>query len=163
MGAHRHQAGLGHGAGAVVHRGVRHLHARERRDHRLVFINRLQRALTGFRLIGGIGAVELAARDDRPDGRRNMMFVRTGTNKIERQTILVRALLHQLHDLQLVHAFRDALQRAHAQGRRNFIEQRFDIARADGGEHLLNISVGMRYEWHGALSSRRHCRIGLGI
>ena len=41
IGAHRHQAGFRHGCGTVIHRGVGHLHAGQRGDHRLVFVNGL--------------------------------------------------------------------------------------------------------------------------
>src|SRR6185437_5894702 len=57
--AHGHHGGLGGGGGAVVHGGVRYLHAGEFADHGLEFENGLQRALRDFRLVGSVGGEEL--------------------------------------------------------------------------------------------------------
>ncbi len=66
---------------SVIQRGVRHLHAREARNHRLEFVEELQRPLARFGLIGRVGAVELTSRGDRPYGCRNVMLVSAGAEK----------------------------------------------------------------------------------
>ena len=63
-------------------------HAGQRGDHRLVFVDELQRALAGLGLVRRVGAVELAARHDRPDRRRDVVLVGAGADEIERQAVL---------------------------------------------------------------------------
>ena len=58
---HTHHHGFGRGRGAVVHRCVRHVHARETRHHRLVFKDVLQCALRNLRLVGRVGRGKLGA------------------------------------------------------------------------------------------------------
>ncbi len=91
MGTHRHQHRLGQRRGAVVERGVRDVHAGQRGHHGLVFVQQLQRALAGLGLVRRVGGVELAARDDLPHRRRNMVLVRAGADEIGIRAVLVSA------------------------------------------------------------------------
>jgi len=50
------------------YRGVRRVHRGEAGDHRLVLEDRLQRALADLGLVGSVGGVELASREDVPHG-----------------------------------------------------------------------------------------------
>ena len=72
---HGHQHGFGRGAAAVVQAGVRDIHAGQLGDQRLIFEEDLQVALAGLGLIGRVRRVELAARADVVDDRRNEMVV----------------------------------------------------------------------------------------
>ena len=74
----RQHRGLRHRRGAVVHRGVGHLHAGQFRDHRLVFIDGLEYALAYFRLVRGVGRVKLGAGKDMAHDRRNVVAVCPG-------------------------------------------------------------------------------------
>ena len=56
----RHQHSLGRGRTAVVEAGVGNVHAGQLRDQRLILERRLERALTGFGLVGRVGRIELA-------------------------------------------------------------------------------------------------------
>ena len=99
-------------------------------------------------LVGRVGAVELAARDQRPDRRRDMVLVGARADEVQRPAVLTGTRLHQLHDLLFIHSFRDSIQRAHAQRARNLVKQCLDVRRADGPEHLGNVSLGMWNEGH---------------
>ena len=74
-GADGHQHGFGRGAAAVVEAGVRDVHAGELGDQRLILEEDLQVALAGLGLIGRVRGVELAARGDVVDDRRDEMVV----------------------------------------------------------------------------------------
>ena len=126
MRAHGHQARLGECRGSVVQRGVRDLHPREARHHRLVFIEQLQGALTRLRLIGRIGAIELATSHDRPDSSGNMVLVSACSDEIERPTVTLRARTHQAPDFHFRQCFRNPCQRLDAQLLGNLFEQRVD-------------------------------------
>jgi hypothetical protein len=60
---------------AVVVRGRNDIEAGQLGDERLILIDRLQRALADLRLIGRVGGVELAARDDLVDRRRQEVAI----------------------------------------------------------------------------------------
>ena len=89
--AHGHEAGLGERGGAVVERRVRHIQRGQARDHGLVLVHDLQRALARLGLVRRVGAVDLAARDEGPDGRRNVVLVGAGADEVERQAVARRA------------------------------------------------------------------------
>ena len=91
IGAYRHQQRFRQCRGPVVQRSVGHRHGGQTRHHALIFVKHLQRALTGFRLIGRIRAVELAAANDFPDRRRNVVFVGARTEEARRPRIVRRA------------------------------------------------------------------------
>lgn len=73
--ADRHQDGLGGRPRAVVKAGVRHVHPRQPRDHRLVFEQRRERSLARLGLVGRVRRVELAPRGDEVDDRGDEMIV----------------------------------------------------------------------------------------
>ena len=80
--ARRHHHRLGRGGRAVVHGGVRHLHAGQLADHGLKFEDGLQGALRHLRLVRRVGGEELAARDQRVDQHRAVVVVRAGAQEI---------------------------------------------------------------------------------
>jgi hypothetical protein len=87
VGAHRHQHRLGQRGSAVVQRGIRDIQPGQAGHHGLVFVQQLQRALAGFGLIRRVGGVELAARDDLPDRRRDVVLVGAGADEVAVETI----------------------------------------------------------------------------
>ena len=95
IGAHRHQTGFRQRRGAVVQRGVRHFHARERAHHGLIFVDQLQRALTGLGLIRRIGGIEFAARRDGPHRRRDVVLIGARADEIQRPAIARGPLGHE--------------------------------------------------------------------
>ena len=74
-GADGHQRRLGGRRRAVVVRGRDDVEAGQLGDERLVLVDRLQRALADLGLVGRVGRVELAARDDLVDRRRQEVAV----------------------------------------------------------------------------------------
>ena len=88
VGGHEHPVppGLGHGhhhalggrGGAVVEGGVGHVQARELADHRLELEDRLECPLGCLGLVGGVGRVELGARDGGTDNGRDVAAVDAG-------------------------------------------------------------------------------------
>ena len=155
VGAHRHECGLCGGGGAVVHRGVRDLHAGQARNHGLEFVDQLQRALARLRLVGGVGAVELPARGDGPHRRGNVVLVGTGTDEGERRTVSTGTLGHQAPDFHFVELLRHAGEGLDAQIRRDLIEEILDAGGADGGEHRRDIGFGVGNEGHQPPSASR--------
>jgi hypothetical protein len=76
-----HERGLGQRRGAVVDRRVGHVHAGQLGDHRLVLVDRAQRALAGLRLVGRVRGEELAAQDHVVDGARHVVIVGAGAEE----------------------------------------------------------------------------------
>jgi hypothetical protein len=62
-----HQGGLGRGRGAVVVGRGNDVQSGQLRHQRLVFVDRLERALADLRLVGRVGGVELAAQEQLVD------------------------------------------------------------------------------------------------
>ena len=58
-----------------------------RTHHRLVFVDQLQGALAGLRLVRRVGGVEFAARGDGPHGRRDVVLVGAGADEIQRPAV----------------------------------------------------------------------------
>ncbi len=85
--AHGHEAGLGERGRAVVERGVRHVHRGQAGDHGLELVHDLQRALARLGLVRRVGAVDLAARDERPDRRGDVVLVGARADEVERQAV----------------------------------------------------------------------------
>ena len=93
--AYGHQYGLAQGRAAVVDRGVGDIHAGQRRHHRLVFVDDLQRPLAGFGLVGRVRRHELAAAGDIPHSRRDVVVVAPGAGEARACLVLSRALGHR--------------------------------------------------------------------
>ena len=116
--AARHQHGLGGRGRAVIHRGVRDLHAGEQRHLGLEFEQDLQRALRDFGLIGRVGGEKFRALDQMIDAGRNMMAV--GARAAEerhrsRRRVGARQRRHVALDLELARVRRQ-IERGHARG-----------------------------------------------
>ena len=154
MGARRHEHRLRQGRSAVVEGGIGYVHARETGHHGLVFVQQLQGALAGLRLVGRVGGVVLATTDDLPDRRRDVMLVGAGADEVEIMAIGPGALLHQARDGHFRHAGGHVPEFAGAQVRRDLGEQVFDFSGADGLEHLLDVGVRVGDKWHGLALKR---------
>jgi hypothetical protein len=82
-----------------------------------------------------------------------VVLIRTGTAEVHQLPIKRRALVHDAGDVHLGHARRHAVQTPVSQRLRDFVEEIVDLLRADRGEHLRDVGLGMRNEWHeGALA-----------
>ena len=76
-----HQHRFDRRAAAVVHAGVRVVHAGQFGDQRLILEHRLQRALAGLGLIRRVGGVKFAPRRNRINHRGNEMVVASAAQK----------------------------------------------------------------------------------
>ncbi len=154
---HGHQRGLGQCRCAVVKRRIADVETRELGDHRLVFVNRLQRTLARLGLVRRVGAVVLATRCDVPDGSRNMMLVSAGADETQRIAVHGRTFAHQARYFHLGHRIRHTIEMLDAQLGGDLIEEFFNRVGADRGEHLAGIFLGVGYERHRiSLSLRVH-------
>ena len=107
--AMRHQHRLGGAGRAVIHGGVRHIHAGERRHLRLELEQVLQRPLRDLRLVGRVARQELRALDQMIDGRRNMVLVGACADEERHRGgryVLCRHPRHDALDLELALAAR---------------------------------------------------------
>ena len=97
--AHGHQRGFGGGGRAVVERSVADLLPGELRHHGLKLEHRLQGSLGDFRLVGGVGGKELAAREHGVN--HHGAIVRIGSRAQQGNILaaaLGRRLLEELQD-----------------------------------------------------------------
>ena len=108
MRAHRHQHRLGKSCRPVIQACIGDIHAGQRGDHGLIFVQQLQRALARLGLVRGIGGVKFAACDDLPDGCGNVVFVSACADKIQIAAINFSTLLHQARYVHFGQAFRHA-------------------------------------------------------
>src|SRR6185312_3093134 len=113
----------------------------------------LQRALARLRLIRRVGAVELAARGDRPHGRGDMVLIRACADEAERAAVEACALAHEPPDFHFARGFRHPGQGGQTQAGRDLVEELLDAADPDGREHRLDILAGVRDEGHQPPSS----------
>ena len=118
-------------------------------NHRLVFVDGLQRALTRLRLIRRVSSVVFTARGDLPHRRRDMMLIGASTDKTDSAFILARARRHQRGHFHFRETVRQLFQCAGFQMRRNFIEQILNAGNANGVEHGLHIFRGVGNIGHG--------------
>ncbi len=153
--AHRHQHRFSKRRRAVVETRVGHVHRGQRRHHRLVFVQELQRALARFGLIGRIGRIEFAARRDLPHRRRDMVFIRAAADEIQPAAVALGALLHEPRDFHFADARRHPGQRGVAQCRGDLVEEIVDRRHANRGKHGTDVVSGVRYERHEFSAGRR--------
>ncbi len=142
----RHQAGFRQRRRAVVHAGVRDVHARERADQRLELEDRLQRALADLGLVRRVARQELAAHHERIDDRRAEVAVRSGTQEarvVAGDTVVRAERLRLLQQLQLGERVRQ-IERGVAVFRWNIAEQLRRRPRAHGRQHRCAVVVGQR-------------------
>ncbi len=76
--------GFGGRGGAVIHRGIGHIHAGQQGHLGLELEQILQRALRHFRLVGRVGGEELAALDQVIDRGRDMVPIGAGAQEARR-------------------------------------------------------------------------------
>ncbi len=95
----RHQGGLRHRRGAVVHGRVGDVEPHELADQALELVDGLQRALAHLRLVRRVGGVELAAPDQVVDNRGNVVIVVPGTGEADEVTAPISQALQRSHRL----------------------------------------------------------------
>ena len=87
-GMDRHLTGFAEGGTAVVERGVRDIEPGQTADLALVFIDRLQGALGGLRLVRRIGGIKLAPRREGVNRSGNEMVVEPAAEKTSQVEII---------------------------------------------------------------------------
>ena len=133
----RHHRRLRDGGRAVVERRVRDVERGQLRDQRLELEDRLQRALTGLRLVRGVGGVKLGFRRDGGYRRRDEPAIHAAAAK--RQAIGIHAVPAGQgrdlgHGLELRQAVRQ-LQRVEAKRLRYIDQQVVHRSHANGLQH----------------------------
>ncbi len=107
--ANRHHHRLGRTRRAIIHRGIRQVHAGEFRNHRLELEDGLQRALRKLRLIRRVGGQKFAALHQRIDHHRPVMEVSPGAEKTGVTfAVFFCALLEPVDDFRLRHLARNS-------------------------------------------------------
>ena len=142
----RHQARLRQRRRAVVHAGVRHVHAGQLADQRLELEDRLQRALAHLRLVRGVARQELPAHHERRDDRWREVAIRARAEEarvFRRGPVARRQRSRIVEQLQLRQRVGKSELRA-AEFRRYVIEQRVGGCGADRAQHRRAIVVGER-------------------
>ena len=142
----RHQHGLGRRGRAVIHGGVRDLHAGQQRNLALKLEQIVQRALRDLRLIGRVRGHELRPLDDIIDGGGNMMLVGAAARKKGHRTRRHVARRHcgeRAFDGHFALLARQGRQRVEQLRGRNIGEKRGDVRHADGIEHLAPLTIRM--------------------
>ncbi len=141
----RHHHRLGAGGGAVVHRGVGHIHARKQRDLRLELEQHLQRALRHLGLVGRVGGQELAALDQVIDRSRHVMAIDAGADEARNRACGQVLRCHGGEcalDLELALSLRQIEETVEARGLRHIGEERVDRGHADRCQHRLAVGGG---------------------
>ena len=151
----RHRGGLGHGGRPVVHGGVRHVHAGQLADHRLILEDGLQHALAHFRLIRGVGGEEFFLCGDGADDGGNVVVVGAGAAQDGREHAVFRGDGgHRARQLQLAHA-RGQVERLIQQHILRHVPVELAPAlRANGAEHFLPLLRSGGNVAHGAALTR---------
>ncbi len=141
-----HEAGLGQGAGAVVHAGVGHVHGHQLADHGLELEHRLQGALADLRLVGGVGGVELRAADDVADDAGDEVAVGAGAQEachaVAGDLVAGGQFGHLPHQL-LLREGRGQVQPLDAQVGRDIGEEVVGAGGADDVQHGAAVLVGV--------------------
>jgi hypothetical protein len=130
--------------GPVIKRGVRHLHAGELANHGLVLEHRLQGALADFRLVGGVGRVELRPGEQMADDRGNVVPVGPGSQKaadLRHRPVSSGQPPGSISQLRFRMGRRQVQWLLQAQPRRYGGKQILDPFHADRSEHLAAIGV----------------------
>ena len=146
--ADRHQGRLRGRCRAVVVRCRDDVESGQLGDERLVFVDRLERALADLGLVGRVGRVELAAAQDLVDRCRYVMAVGTGAQEADQiGPIAPGKLLKPARKRELVKPVRN-VQAVSADGDRDVGEKRVDRVNAESAEHPLAVSRGVRAVAH---------------
>ncbi len=155
---HGHDGGLGRGGTAVVETRVRHVHAGQLRDERLVFEQRLQVPLAGLGLVGRVGRIELAPRGDRIDHGRDEVIVAAAAQEagpLSCRRVLGSQPANMGREFQLTHRRRQVKIATKPQFVRHHIKQLVERPDADRFEHSLLIVGSVRDIGHGKVGARR--------
>ena len=128
---------------AVVMGRVAHVHARKGANQALVLENSLERPLGNFRLVRGIGRVELTAAKQHIHSRRDVVVISPGTQETEH--ILGCAIgsgngFKLIAGLHFGHA-RGQVQTREAKSFRDLLEEIFQFFDPDGFEHHLHVII----------------------
>ena len=147
--AQGHQRGFGGGRRAVVERSVRDFLPRELGHQGLKLEHGLQRALGDFRLVGGVGGEELAAREQRVNHHRAV--VRIGAGAEQRDVLaaaLCRCLLEELQNFSFGERAGKAQSSLESQFRRDLCEEFIDVRVAGSFQHGLPVGGRVRQIAH---------------
>ena len=142
-----HDDGFRHGRGAVIVRGVAHVHAGECAYHGLVFKRGLQGALTDLWLVGRIGRIEFGTTQDVVDHTRDVAVIRAGSQETGR-VLQIKVLLRYLAQLVEHLHFGEwswQLDLGEALGRRDRCKQILDVLGTDARQHVVAFAVCVRH------------------
>ena len=146
-GHHGQVHGLDEGGGPVIERGVGDLEAAQAGDHRLVLEDRLQDALGHLGLIGGVGGHELRAGGEGLHDSGDLVVIRAGAGKADEVapagTVAPGEVLETPGDIRLAHGRGQIEAPRQAQGGRDLAEQLVEVLKAEQGEHLGDLVLGM--------------------
>ncbi len=153
----RHDDSLRRGGGPVIVRGVGDFHACQPRDHALVLEDRLQRSLADFRLVRGIGGVELRAGHHEVHDAGNEVVIRARaqeTGGAPAVGVPPRKAVQLLQDLLLGHCG-EQIEPGETVLLGNVAKQVADRADADCFEHPGAVGLGIGNEAHRVSTSFR--------
>jgi hypothetical protein len=140
----RHERRLRRGGGAVVVRGRDHVQAGQLGEQRLVLVDRLERPLADLGLVGRVGGVELAAKQDLVDHRGEVVTVDARSQEAgEVDAVVTRQGSQPGHELEL----REPRWEVHGAGAdrlRDDLEELVDGADPERGEHPRPVVRGVR-------------------
>ena len=160
-----HQRRLGQGRRAVIDRRVRHVHAGELGDHRLVLVDRPQGPLARLGLVGRVRREELAARDQVVDRAGDVVIVGARAHEADVRVgvgVPFGERLHVTDQIGLGEGGRQVERPREPRLRGDLDEQLLDPTRTDHAEHLslLGRRVGdvpRGHQWPPCLRNSSYC------
>ncbi len=155
--AMRHQHRFGRRRRAVIHGGVGHFHAGERRDLGLELEQILQRSLRDLRLIGRVRRHEFGALDNVIDGCGHMMLIGAAADEEGHRAsrgVAPGQLAERPLDRHLALMAGQSFDPVDEEFGGNVGKQRVDGVDADFGEHLAALVHRMRKIAHQSTVSR---------
>ena len=140
--AHSHHGGFRNGGGAIIHRSVGDIHARQLAHHGLEFEDADESALRDFGLIRSVGGEKLTARDNGVDDHRAVVVIDSGAEKTRIAIgVAGRLLLEIIDNFELTHAVFEV--EAFVKTNVGREDGRLSLLRsgADGGQHFTALRV----------------------
>lgn len=144
--ASRHQHRFGRTGGAVIERGIGHVHAGDPGDLGLELEEHLQGALRNLGLVGRIGREPFRALDEMIDRGRHMVAIGPGADEertVARSMVLSGQRAHMSFDQKFRTVVRQVEAEALIGGFGHGAEQRIDIGGADDAKHFGALGLGM--------------------
>src|SRR6185503_20625399 len=142
---------------------VGHVHARQLSDHRLVLVNRAQRALAGLRLVRRVGREELPAQDQVIDRARYVMVVGAAAEEAHGGLgigVLRRERAQVAHQLRLGQRGRQGQRARQPRLGRDLGQEILDPARADRLQHRALVLRRVRqvaHQWPPCARNSSYC------